>query len=266
MGAMIRETSKNEVQNKKLLRGVLIAIIAILVFLAVIRVAPLSHRVVMLPIKKVQVYGNDLVTEKEIIQAISLDVPSSILTFNRNKAKQLLLNDLRLSQVDMTKLYPDTLRMYVREKAREAVLLGGSGMYWISGDGVILSEIDEREAPVDYPFITLIENNDDIIKGERVNVFLVHDVLGSMGGIREKYPDFYKKISTFRVEEDGVYVDLTNGLYQIYLGHVVNQEELERLRALLLVLESEYQAENVVEIDMSTSHAAVRIGEMRNEP
>ena len=180
---MIRESSKGEVQNKKLLRGVLIAIIGILVFLVVMRVAPLSHRVVILPIKKVQVYGNDLVTEREIVQAINLDVPSSIFTFNRSKAKQLLLKDLRVSQVDMTKLYPDTLRMYIREKVPEAVLMNGERVYWISKDGVVLSEVSEKEDLFDYPFIILISNNDDIIRGDSIENFLVHDVLSSMGGI-----------------------------------------------------------------------------------
>ncbi|UCB45657.1 MAG: FtsQ-type POTRA domain-containing protein [Spirochaetota bacterium] len=265
MGAMIRESSKGEVQNKKLLRGVLIAIIGILVLLVIIKVVPLSHRVVILPIKKVQVYGNVHVTEKEIVKAINLDVPISIITFNRSKAKQLLLKDFRLSKVDMTKLYPDTLRMYIREKDTEAVLVSGDKMYLISKDGVVLSEVAEKEAQVAYPFITLISNNDDIIRGAKIKDFLVHDVLSSMGGIKEKYPAFYKKMASFSVKEDGVYVDLTNELYRIYFGHTVTQEKLERLRALLLVLESEYQGGNTVEIDMSTTHAAVRIGEMRNE-
>jgi hypothetical protein len=270
MGAMIREYSKIEVKNKKLVRGILIAIIGILLLLLVIKMAPLSKKVVILPIKKVQIYGNELVTEKDIVRAISLNVPKSILTFKKGNAKQLLLQDLRLRQVSMAKLYPDTLRIFVREKAKEAVLVRGNEMYWISRDGIVLSEMAENEAPVDYPFITQNENNDDIIKGDRVKDFLVHDMLSSMGGIRAKYPDFYKRISSFSLEEDGVYVSFANELYRIYFGYTINQEKLERLRALLIVLESGYQKKgytgNIVEIDMSSTYAAVRIGEMRNEP
>jgi cell division protein FtsQ len=270
MGAMIKEYGKIEVRNKKLIRGILIAIIGILLLLVVIKMAPLSHKAVILPIKQIQIYGNELVTEKEIARAIALDVPKSILAFNRRKAKQLLLQDLRVSRVTMTKLYPDTLRIYVRETAKEALLISGGAMYWIGREGIVLSEITEAAAPLEYPFITLNGNNDDIITGEKLKNFLVHDVLSSVGGIRQKYPDFYNKISSFSLEEDGVYVMLTNDLYSIYFGYTVNQEKLERLRALLVVLESEYLQRgdkgNTVEIDMSSNQAAVRIGEMRNEP
>jgi hypothetical protein len=270
MGAMIKEYGKIEVRNKNLIRGILIAIIGILLLLVVIKTAPLSQKAVILPIKQIQIYGNDLVTEREIVRALTLDVPKSILTYNRRKAKQLLLQDLRVSRVTMAKLYPDTLRIYVRETTKEALLIGGGTMYWIGRGGIVLSEITDKAAPLEYPFITLNENNDDIIIGERVKNFLVHDVLSSMGGIRQKYPDFYKQISSFRLEEDGVYVTLTNDLYNIYFGYTVNQEKLERLRALLIVLESEHLQRgdkgNTVEIDMSSSQAAVRIGEIRNEP
>ena len=62
-------------------------------------------------------------------------------------------------------------------------------------------------------------------------------------------------------------INMKNNDDNIYFGSTVTVEKLEKLRALLLVLDSKYKEgdEGGWEIDMSFSHAAVRKREIENE-
>ena len=60
---------------------------------------------------------------------------------------------------------------------------------------------------------------------------------------------------------------MKNNDHKIYFGSTVTVEKLEKLRALLLVLDNRYKDGDTGgwEIDMSFSHAAVRKREIENE-
>ncbi len=269
MGTMINECDKGEVRSKRLLRGVLIAIIGILIILLLIKLGSGIGSLVIFPIKKVQIYGNVHMTKREVLQIMNLDASNSMITFNKKKAKRLILQDKRVVSIEMVKLYPDTLRIYIKEKLKEAVLVANSNTYWVSDDGIILSKFNETEdikySDLNYPYITLKSYNDDIKSGEEINNFIVIDIINSLISIKEEYSDFYGLIRSFSIQEDGVYVILKNNNYLIYFGSDVTKVKLEKLRALLIVLKGLYQTEDILEIDMSGSHAAVKKREISNE-
>ena len=117
------------------------------------------------------------------------------------------------------------------------------------------------------PLISLNENNDDISIGSTVDNFMVGDIIGSMQKLNNLYPDFYDSIESFYVSNDGIYVGMKNNDDKIYFGSTVTVEKLEKLRALLLVLDKRYKNVNEGgwEIDMSFSNAAVRKRENKYE-
>ena len=270
---MINEYGKNDVRNRRVLRGALIAIIGILLVLVIVRIAPLAHRIVILPVRRVQIYGNLHLTKGEVVRGMGIDVSSSILTFSKKNAKEALLADRRINDVEITKIYPDTLRIYTREKAALSVVSAKETAYWVSADGVFLSEVKEKDVIEHYPLVTLKTNNVDIKIGERVSDFYVLDILTALRRIQEEYPDFFSRLSSFTVDTEGVRLHLSDGTFGVWLGSNVTQQKLESLRALLVVLKSERSklqdgdlAEGMMEIDMSATHAAVRMREMNNEP
>jgi len=270
---MIKEYGKDEVRSRRVLRGTLIAIIGILLVLILIKFAPLAQRMVILPIRKVQIYGNQYVTKREIVQLMGIDVSTSILTFSKRSAKESLLGDRRISYVEMAKLYPDTLKVYVREKGALSIISDKNADYWVSSDGVVMSKVNEKASIERFPRITLKSNNDDIKIGERVNDFFVLDILSALEGMRDEYPDFFGQLSSFSVGKEGIQVHLAEDLFLVWLGCDVTKQKLEGLRALLIVLKSEqsgFQREGMlregVEIDMSSTHAAVRMRGSNNGP
>ncbi|MBN2324053.1 MAG: FtsQ-type POTRA domain-containing protein [Spirochaetes bacterium] len=267
---MIKECERNGIKSRKVLRAVLLLVIGLLFILALLRIVPAVQKITVMPVRTVQIYGNEHVTKGEIAQKIGIDVPSSILTFSRKHARSALLEDNRILSVETAKLYPDTLRIFIREKPAFSVIEAAGSAYWISADGTVLSEVGESDVKVWYPRITLKSNNDDIKIGIPVTSYLVQDILHALEDIGRKEPDFLSRISSFTVNEEGAQVRLEDDRFDVWFGTSVTALKLERLRALLAVLKSESlvagSQAKTVEIDMSATYAAVRMREMNYEP
>ena len=266
MGKTIEEFTKGPVRSKKIIRLLLIGFILILVILLAIRMLSGLQSLVILPVRKVQIYGTEYVENSRILEAVKLDAARSLFSLNKMRAKASLLKDNRIKGVEIAKLYPDTLKIYVVEKEAVMHLFFDSQMYAVSREGVIL---DKTDIPEDYtiPLISLNMNNDDIIIGDAIDNFMVRDITESMQILKKQNPDFYKSIKSFKVNDDGVYMSLRDNEHQVYFGSSVTVEKLEKLHALFIVLNDRDKGgdEGVWEIDMSFSHAAVRKRESENE-
>ncbi len=268
MGKTIEEYTKASIRPKKIIRLVLVVFISILVMMLAVRVVSGLQKLVILPVKKVQIYGTQYVENSRILEALKLDAVRSLISVNKMRAKASLLKDKRIKGVEIAKIYPDTLKIYVMEKKAGMLLYADRQIYSVSDEGIVLGETD---VPEEYtiPLISLNVNNDDISIniGSALDNFMVRDITGSMQRLKRQYPDFYKNIRSFTVNDDGVYVSVKDNDHEIYFGSTVTVEKLEKLHALLIVLDNRYKdgVEGVWEIDMSFSHAAVRKRESENE-
>ena len=280
---MIGEYGKSAVKPRKILRKVLLGLVTLLALLIVGKSIAGSGSLVLFPISRVQIFGTSNVSKREILELMRLDARKSILAFNKAQARRSLLGDARVSGAEIVKLFPDTLRVYVVEKEKKMLLkvqphetgdTGAGGMFWLSRDGVVLAPAPEDSASgTERPFITLGANRDDIEIGGRTGDYLLESALEALGGIESRYPGFYRRIENVSIGRDGVRVRLDDERYAIYFGDSVTEEKFEQLRALLLVLQSgryprEGSAgtggsakEGLIEIDMSSSQAAIRKGE-----
>jgi hypothetical protein len=296
---MIGEYGKSAVKPRKVLRKVLLGLITLLVLLIVGKSIAGSGSLALFPVSRVQIFGTTYISKREVLELMRLDARKSILAFNKAQARRSLLGDARVSGVEIVKLFPDTLRIYVVEKEKKMLLRvhgretgdTAGGVFWLSRDGVVLAPASEDTASVpegqpsnrpgsegqgsegpgsEGPHITLEANSDDITIGGRTGDFLLESALAALGGIESRYPGFYRLIENVSIGHDGVRVSLDDARYAIYFGDSVTEEKFERLRSLLLVLQSRRSPEKgeagtggaamagVIEIDMSSSQAAIR--------
>ena len=268
MGKIIEGYEKNNVRLKKAIRTVLISFIVILIMLLVVGIVVRIQKMVLLPIKEVRVYGTGYIKNSEILNAINLDAYRSILSFSKKRAKASILQDKRISGIEIVKVYPGTLRVYIAEKEEKITLNVNDRLYRLSADGIVLTEAD-RQVELTDPLITLSSNSDDINIGSPVDNFMVRNIMVSINKLEKEYPDFYENIKDITVTAGGVYIQFKKNNYKIYLGKDVTIEKLKKLRVLFAVLKSKSGGlngrEGVMEIDMSFSHAAVRGGEIEYE-
>jgi hypothetical protein len=242
----------------------------------------------ILPVKKVQIYGNRFLSNREILSLLELNSGTSILFLNLDSAKERLKRDHRIRIVQMVKVYPDTVKIHVREKDTAAILVVNGSSFLISDDGVILDRASFNRPDVnrpdvnrpdvnrpdldrpehgysEYPFISLLSKRDDIKIGNPVDNFLVLNLLGEAVHFEERHPEFSVRIDSYAVDNSGIWVLLQNPHYKVYLGNEVDAGKLNRLRALIHVLDQsrDYESgvDSIFSIDLSGVHAAVREGD-----
>jgi hypothetical protein len=262
---MIRSYEKNPIRTRRVVRVILISLISVLVAMMLLRVGLEVAGQAILPVKAVQIFGNRFISNREILSLLSLKSGTSMIFVNLEAAKERLRSDSRVRVVQMVKVYPDTLRVHIREKD-PAALLGIDDMrLLISGDGVVLAPAVDDRGYSDYPFISLLSKDDDIKIGNPVNNFLVLKLLDAAIQFKGQHPEFTTRIESYTVDDSGVWVRLNDPRYHIFFGSDVDAGKLNRLRALMFVLDQSHDDENgkqgVVDIDMSGSHAAVREGD-----
>jgi len=256
-----------EVRSKSGVKILLIVLIVVLLSLVSLKLISNLNKLNLFSVKKVQIYGNLSLKDSSIAKLINLDNNLSLVLFNKKKAIRILESDGRIKKVEIAKIYPDTLRIYIVEKDRFALISINNENYFLSKDGTVLMRSNETQKG--YPLITIKSFNDDIIIGEKLNNCIIPSILDSIPSIKNEYPGFYRSIDHFLLDKDGVYLKLKNHDTRIYLGDEINREKLEKLRALLIVLKSNYSKESLdidrLEINMGFSNAAVRQRELKDE-
>jgi hypothetical protein len=258
-------TQKDSVRTKRVVRFILIVFIAMLAVMMLLRVGLEITGQAILPVKKVQIFGNRFMSKREILALLNVHSGTSILFINLETAKQRLMGDNRVRVVQMVKVYPDTVKVHVREKDAAAILDLGHEKLLISADGTVLAKAEIDQSYSDYPYISLLSKHDDIKIGNPVDNLLVLNLLGAAIRFRGQYPDFASRMESFAVDDSGIWIVLRDPPYHVFLGNEVNLEKFNRLRALAYVLDQsryeETDKEETVYIDMSGSHAAVREGD-----
>jgi len=166
-------TPKDSVRTKRFVRPILIALITMLAVMMLLRVGLEITGQAILPVKKVQIFGNRFMSNPEILSLLGLESGTSILFLNLETAKMRLRNDNRVRVVQMVKVYPDTVKVHIREKDTAAILVIDDERFLISEDGTLLAQAADDRSYSDYPFISLLSKYDDIKIENPVNNFLV---------------------------------------------------------------------------------------------
>jgi len=258
---MIEEYKKDYIKGKRFVKRILLILIVISVIFIGIKLLKDIGGVVVFPVKRVVVYGNKYVSSKDIIKLLGLGPTTSILSINRNKAADTLKSDPRIEAVVVVKVYPDTVKIYLKEKSRFIPLLIKNELYAISSDGVVLGRIKNKLVS-DTPVLQIL-NYDDIKTGNKLDNFLILETLKAINRLKEKDNNFFSTIDRISIGKSGVFINIKNDKYSVYLGDNINSDVFNKLKVLIGVLESSREADGgkQISINMSFSHAAVKIRE-----
>ncbi len=256
---MIEQYRRDIVKAKKILRKILVIIIVVLLIFIVAKIVKDISGVVLFPVKSVQIFGNKYVSSKDIMKIIGIGPSVSLLTLKSEKAEMLLMSDNRIESAVVVKVFPDTLKIYLKEKRAEFTLDYNGKRYVISNDGTILGKAVSN-SDVFRP-ILLIENNDDINIGSKVNNFLLLEVIGVLSKMEEMDKTLLNRLTSVNVRTSGIYLELDKGKYRVYMGSYISMGLIDKLKALLKVLNNNSLDDNNYYIDLNNSYAVVKVGE-----
>jgi len=259
---MIEEYGKTRSRSRKVVRVILVLGITVMTFLLMLKIIPEISSGIFFPIKKVEILGLNCITSEEVLRIIDLDTQTSLLLLNKRKMEELLQQDLRIKNVELLKIYPDRLKIFIQEKEVALPIRVGAGLFWVSSDGVVLGPADKVEN--NTPFITLSNNSDDIKNGERIESVLIRDLIRTLYMVGQKYTAFYKLMDNVVLDDEGIHVYFQNSLKPemvAYLGFEATMDKFDRLRALVAVLQKTWEkrenSNSTIQLDLSFSYAVV---------
>ena len=202
-----------------------------------------------LEIKEIVLVGGGRVDPQRIAEEAGIRTGQNILSIDLKEIKRRVESFPWVKEVMVQRLFPDRLRIEIRERVPMALLYLGGKIYIVDEEGIPFKEATAADR-VDLPVITGIKG--DEWEDRRVEtVKVLKELFGSIG---KKGGISMEDISEVRLAGEDVVLYTMDGK-EISLGRGGYREKMERLGIVKASLGSGYR--QVESIDLGYSDRAV---------
>nr|WP_221308595.1 FtsQ-type POTRA domain-containing protein [Nocardiopsis mwathae] len=143
----------------------------------------------LLVVRDIQVTGVDRLSEAAVVEALGVPTGTPLARVDTGAAAHRAA-ELRLAEsVEVTRVWPSTLRVDVAERTPKLALREGGGYRLVDQDGVRIADADAR--PGGFPLVTIrgeVEGNPGIEAAAAVAEELPEDVLAKVDTIAADAP------------------------------------------------------------------------------
>ncbi len=161
---LIKNNAK--VQNKNISRSNKAKKAGIIVLFSVLIVLILGSS--LFNVKKIEVIGNDRISDEMIISLSGLELYKNMFTFNKLSVIDKIKENAYIKNVKISRKLPDTVKITVQENLPRYLIQIADSYAYINNQGYILEISTEKE---NMPIITGVSTDLSSIKeGERINV------------------------------------------------------------------------------------------------
>ncbi len=139
----------NRIKYQRLMRRLTLLLTAFAILFVMGYVIVTAHNSRIFSIKKVEISGNELVSEPEILEISGLAIGQSIFSVNINQVRykigELILSD----KIQIRRVLPDTVRIEIQEVPCQYIIYAnGSAHYMAADDRLIATSEQLRQADV----------------------------------------------------------------------------------------------------------------------
>lgn len=161
---LIKNNAK--VQNKNISRSNKAKKAGIIVLFSILIVLILGSS--LFNVKKIEVIGNDRISDEMIISLSGLELYENMFTFNKLSVIDKIKENAYIKNVKISRKLPDTVKITVQENLPRYLIQIADSYAYINNQGYILEISTEKE---NMPIITGVSTDLSRIKeGERINV------------------------------------------------------------------------------------------------
>lgn len=122
----------------------------------------------MFNIQKIEVTGNDRISDETVISLSGLELYKNIFTFNKLSVVEKIKENAYIKSVKISRKLPDTVKITVQEKIPRYIIQIADSYAYINNQGYILEISTEKE---NMPILLGLSTDLSNIKvGERINV------------------------------------------------------------------------------------------------
>lgn len=214
------EDSKNE-NESKMPKGVLRPILVVMctLILLIIFISSSYFR-----LEAIEVEGNQGLTKEEVIAMSGIEEDANILSVGLERTRDCLMRDLRIADVEASRIWPNKIRLIVTERKPILYATGSLGFLEIDRQGTVLA-VHKSMNRMDVPLLTGRQLS-DLYVGDiatDADLKLVSDYLAALP------EDILKQISEINIQDrNRVYAYTTDSIYIEFgpLDRLVDKAEL----------------------------------------
>lgn len=158
-----KQTVKKYMPNAKrrIPKPIIITIITIIVLLLVLSSS-------LFGIRKIEIDGNQKLTDDSIISLSKLELYQNIFKFNKLEVINNIKDNAYIENVNVSRKLPGTVKITITEREPKYMLQLADSYAYINNQGYILEITTEKlELPI---LIGISTDNSDIVPGNRINV------------------------------------------------------------------------------------------------
>lgn len=212
-------------------------------------------------LRRVTFYGCKELNQKGLEEVIRQDFPANILRIDLRKLKERLEKETWARQVEIRRILPSDLIIYVEERIPSVVLELQSELMVADKDGTLLGNYDPRFGKLDVPVFkgVLGENAEDYRLYQEENATRIHQGLIMLSQIEAGLPRATQKISEVDISDpENLKILLVDDTAEVILG---GKDYLKRFSALMSNLDKyqklKEQYTEFVSIDMRFDHQII---------
>lgn len=202
---MEEESTTENKMPKGVLRPILIVMCALI--LLIIFISSSYFR-----LESIEIEGNKGLTQEEIITMSGIEEDANVLAVSLDRTRDRLLCDLRIENVEVTRILPNKIRLIVRERNPIFYATGSLGFLEIDRKGMVLA-VHKSMNRMDVPVLTGRQLS-DLYVGDVCDDAELKQVSDYLADLPE---DVLKQISEINIQDpnqvyayttDSIYVDL----------------------------------------------------------
>ena len=205
-------------------------------------------------LRNVTFHGCKELNQKELEEIIRLDFPANILRIDLVKLKERLEKESWTKQVEIRRVLPSDLIIYVEERTPSVIFELKSELMIADGDGTMLGRYDPRFGKLDVPVFKGVLGDDveSFRLYQKENAARIRQGLVMLADIESGLPHATRKISEVDISDpENLKILLVDDTAEVYLGE---KDYLKRFTVLMSNLgnyqELKDQDTDFVSIDM----------------
>jgi cell division septal protein FtsQ len=184
-------------------------------------------------VSEIKCYGCKELDPKHIEEIIRHDFPANIMRIDLRRLGKRLEEETWAKQVDLRRVLPSELIIYVQERIPEVILEMHGELMVADKDGILLDRYDPRFGRLDVPVMRGVmgENMEGYRLYQEENAARIRRALVMLAEIESGSPQDVKKISEVDISDrENLKVILVDDTVEVYLG---GKDYLKRFRTLM---------------------------------
>jgi cell division protein FtsQ len=204
-------------------------------------------------IGEVVVEGNNYITVDDVYKIAEIPEKINIFSLNTSDIKTRLLYDLRISEVDISRRFPGTIVIHIKERKPMAYVTSGYGFLELDSQGVVLAAFKNLKN-MNVPMITGIRLDNEYV-GDKIENPPIRSVVHYLSLLDETV---LKQISEVNVRSSEQVFAYTLTSVQIRLGNSENLSDKAKLTHNILHEISDKKM-NVEYIDLTYASPFIKL-------